>query len=67
MEKRTERARRIPLRLELEPGAEPISGRLTGPDGVGEEFIGWLALSAALERVTRADDGGPAGGRLASP
>jgi len=67
MEKRTETARRIPLRLELEPGAEPISGRLTGPDGVGEEFIGWLALSTALERMTRGDEGGAAGGRLASP
>jgi hypothetical protein len=51
MEERTDNARRIALRLELDPGAEPISGRLTGTDGVGVDFIGWLALSAALERL----------------
>jgi len=49
MEQATRSAGRIALRLELDRGADPISGRLTGPDGTGEEFVGWLALSAALE------------------
>jgi hypothetical protein len=44
---------RIALRLELDRDAEPISGRLTGPEGVGAEFVGWLALSAALERLVK--------------
>lgn len=57
---------RIPLQLELDPGSEPISGRLTGPDGGGEDFVGWLALSAALERlIVAGEPGGPAGGRPA--
>jgi hypothetical protein len=56
---------RIELRLELDRGAEPISGRITGPDGAGEEFIGWLALSGALERLM-GGEAGRAGGRPAS-
>jgi hypothetical protein len=55
---------RILLRLEVDPSTDPISGSLTGPDGAGVDFVGWLALSAALERMTVAADGrGPTGGR----
>jgi hypothetical protein len=57
---------RIPLSLEVDANTDPISGRLTGPDGAGEDFVGWLALSAALERMTIAAAGrGPTGGRPA--
>jgi hypothetical protein len=42
---------RIPLRLELDKGSEPISGRLVAADGLVEEFRGWLALAAAIERA----------------
>ncbi len=42
---------RIPLRLELDKGSEPISGRLVVADSLVEEFRGWLALAAAIERA----------------
>lgn len=42
----------ISLRLELTPGSEPVSGRLVAADGSVEEFVGWLALAAAIERAT---------------
>ncbi len=45
------RGGRILLRLELEEGSEPISGRLVAADGTEEEFEGLLALAAALERA----------------
>ena len=45
------RGGRIPLRLELDKGSEPISGRLVAADGSAEEFTGWLALAAAIERA----------------
>jgi hypothetical protein len=45
------RGGRISLRLELDKGSEPISGRLVGADGTEEEFKGLLALAAALERA----------------
>ncbi|MDQ2675549.1 MAG: hypothetical protein M3Y34_01970 [Actinomycetota bacterium] len=41
---------RISLRLELESGSEPISGRLVAADGAEVEFTGWLELAAAIER-----------------
>jgi hypothetical protein len=65
VERLTENDGRIELRLELDRGAEPISGRITGPDGAGEEFIGWLALSGALERLM-GGGAGRSGGRPAS-
>jgi hypothetical protein len=45
------RGGRISLRLELDKGSEPISGRLVAADGTEEEFEGLLALAAALERA----------------
>jgi len=57
MSESTQTGTRIALQLELDPDAEPISGRLTGPDGGGAEFVGWLALSAALERLVQPDEG----------
>ena len=44
---------RTSLRLELEPGSEPISGRLVAADGTLVEFTGWLELAAAIEQAAR--------------
>jgi hypothetical protein len=43
-------ARRI-LTLAIDPGSDPISGRLDDERGSGEgqEFVGWLELARALE------------------
>ena len=41
-------ARRI-LTLAIDPGSDPISGRLDDEEGSGEEFVGWLGLAKALE------------------
>ena len=46
------RGDRISLRLELDQGLEPISGRLVAAEGDGEEFVGWLGLGTALEKLT---------------
>jgi hypothetical protein len=45
-------ARRI-LTLAVDPGSDPISGRLDDGRGSGEgqEFVGWLELARALESV----------------
>jgi hypothetical protein len=43
--------RRKRLTLELEPDAEPIEGRIREGRGPAREFVGWLGLAAALERV----------------
>jgi hypothetical protein len=45
-------ARRI-LTLAIDPGSDPISGRLDDEQGSGEgeEFVGWLGLAKALESV----------------
>jgi hypothetical protein len=49
------------LMLEIDPGADPITGRLR--DGERREpFVGWLGLARALERVLN----GP-GGRREAP
>jgi hypothetical protein len=44
-------AARVAVRLELEPGADPIAGSCTCGDGPPERFVGWLGLMAALERT----------------
>jgi hypothetical protein len=41
--------RSVNLSLELEPGSDPIAGRVAGPDGTFAEFTGWLELTQALE------------------
>lgn len=58
---------RISLKLELEPGVEPISGRLVAVDGRSVDFVGWLGLSSALERLARMATDGSASGRPAAP
>jgi hypothetical protein len=47
---------RILLRLELDPGSEPISGSLVTAEGTEEEFSGWLTLAAAIERAAHVTD-----------
>jgi hypothetical protein len=37
--------------LELDPGSEPIAGRLLPADGAASEFVGYLALIEAIEGV----------------
>jgi hypothetical protein len=48
--------KRIVLRLELDNGSEPISGRLITENGMEEEFSGWLALAAAIEAAHATDN-----------
>jgi hypothetical protein len=51
------------LTLEIDPGSDPICGRLReGPDAKGEEFVGWLGLARALERALEAGPPASAGG-----
>lgn len=38
--------------LELEPGADPIRGRLSIAPAPAREFSGWLQLSALLRLAT---------------
>ena len=51
------------LTLELESGADPIAGRIRDASGTAREFVGWLGLAEALERLfgpargTELDDG----------
>jgi hypothetical protein len=42
---------RLELRLELDRGVEPISGRISTEAGTTVEFAGWLALAGALQRL----------------
>jgi hypothetical protein len=37
-------------RLEIDPTSEPVSGRLTAGE-TSHEFVGWIGLAAALERM----------------
>jgi len=50
---------RIFLRLDLDRGADPVSGRLTTVDGHAEEFTGWIGLGAALRRLAPGDEEAP--------
>jgi hypothetical protein len=43
------------LTLEIDSDADPISGRLSEHGGPSEEFVGWLGLARALERVLEPD------------
>lgn len=43
--------RNVALRLDLQPDAEPIRGRIANETGEIREFVGWLGLANALERI----------------
>ena len=47
------------LTLEVEPGTEPIVGRVREPDGASREFVGWLGLATVLGRVIGPLPSGP--------
>ena len=52
------------LRLEIDPGADPITGRLTDAAGFEATFTGWVSLAAAIERaVSRDGEASKVGGR----
>jgi hypothetical protein len=66
------RARTLPvmatirLTLEIERGAEPITGRLTGPRGRQREFCGWTALATTIDSAITASSGPAQGTQEAS-
>jgi hypothetical protein len=41
------------LRLEIDPGSEPITGTLEGGQDQAIEFSGWLGFAAAIEQALR--------------
>ena len=43
----------VALRLDVDPGADPIRGVLTTADGAPHAFEGWLGLAAEIERTLR--------------
>jgi hypothetical protein len=43
--------KRRQVMLELDPGSEPIAGRLRLADGAASEFSGYLALIEAIEAI----------------
>jgi len=49
------------ITIELEPGADPIRGRIGRPDGTRQGFWGWLELIEALGRLATEPAGVPAG------
>ena len=50
----------IPVELVIEPGAEPVRGRLWPGTGREQGFWGWLELMSLLTRAS--DDPGAGGG-----
>jgi hypothetical protein len=42
-----------PLRIsiELDPGTEPVAGRLTVPGAAPRDFVGWMELVHAIDRA----------------
>ena len=50
------RGGRISLRLELDRGSQPISGRLVAANGTEEEFEGLLELAALIEKLGHSQD-----------
>jgi hypothetical protein len=47
----------VRLTLEIERGAEPITGRLTGPYGRQREFCGWTALATTIDSAINTNSG----------
>jgi hypothetical protein len=41
----------IVLRLEIEPGPDPITGRIADETGRTREFAGWIGLARAIDEV----------------
>lgn len=53
-----------PLRItiELDPGAEPIAGRITVPSAAPCAFVGWMELVHAIDRARLSWDSRGSGG-----
>lgn len=45
------------LRLSIEPGSDPIAGRIGPPNGSQTSFEGYMQLVAALEELRESPDG----------
>jgi hypothetical protein len=52
-------ARRVEIRLELDPASDPISGELTDGHGETHDFQGWLQLMAEVDRARLVADEEP--------
>lgn len=39
-----------PISVDIRSG-DPLTGQLTGPDGIQHEFSGWMGLATAIERA----------------
>jgi hypothetical protein len=48
------------LTLDVDPGEDPIRGRVSEAGGMPVPFVGWLGMARALERVL----GRPAPGQV---
>ena len=48
--------RMVQVSLEIEEGSDPIAGTIRMPGEIAVPFVGWLALSAGLERLSRAEE-----------
>jgi hypothetical protein len=48
-----------PLRIsiELDPGTEPVAGRITIPGAEPRTFVGWMELVHAIDHARHARDG----------
>jgi hypothetical protein len=51
MDDRDRTDRSLRLKLEVQLGREPITGRLRSERGVEEPFVGWLGFAEALKRL----------------
>ena len=53
-----------PLRIsiELDPGTEPLAGRITVPGVAPRAFVGWMELVHAIDRARLSWDGRGGGG-----
>ena len=49
----------VPLRIsiELDPGTEPVAGRITVPGAEPRTFVGWMELVHAIDQARHARDG----------
>jgi hypothetical protein len=47
------------LRLSIEPGSDPIAGRIGPPGGAQTPFEGYMQLVAALEELRGGEDRAP--------
>lgn len=51
--------RHLELHLQIDPQADPITGRLSDAGHRSRAFRGWLGLAAAIEELIRPEAGTP--------